>query len=224
MIAAVDRVTGSLPLSPVSMCEHLNQHSVPLPYPPWQMWNLTLSESWPAQRIQPLACTWGKCVFPISVWNSIEYTRLCLHGLMHTRLFVHAVRLLGVCAHVCVGVHGFNNHVCSRGALECLSTQGAKDVPWQVCVWRTQWPAEQQRAGAQCTHSGLEGDNRDIAGLLWGGGGGGVGHLGATFHCDYKERHNYNWTNTVMGCVAPCWVAVYWYVTGLACRPFLSLD
>ena len=49
---------------------------------------------------------------------------------LHRFLYPHAI----ICSYwtafrfVSVGVQGFNNHVCSRGALECLSTQGAKDM------------------------------------------------------------------------------------------------
>lgn len=53
---------------------------------------------------------------------------LCIHRGMHVCLFVRIQLLSAVCVCVCMCMHGFNNHVCSRGALECLSNEGAKDM------------------------------------------------------------------------------------------------
>lgn len=65
---------------------------------------------------------------------SVYVNSLCLCVYMsvslHRSLKPHVIICSYTTAFRCVfvGVQGFNNHVCSRGALECLSTQGAKDM------------------------------------------------------------------------------------------------
>lgn len=231
MIEAVDRVTGSLPLNPVSMCKrvHLNRPSVPLPSPPWQMWNLTLSEfwSWPTHWIWPQRVHEGEWdVFPIkpSLWVCeiqlcmflclFLYRGLCNHVFICS--YVSAFRC--GCVSVCVGVHWFNSHVCSRGALECLSTQGAKEMAWQVCVEDLVVCRTAAGSSTMCLfRPGRRQPRYRRTPVRRGRSSGGM----STFHCDYRERHNYDCTNTVMGCVTPRWVAVSRYVTDLGCLQFL---
>lgn len=158
------------------------------------------------------------------MWNSIVYvsvyTCLCLNiGLRnHMCLFVHIWLLLGVCMCVCMSVQGFNDHVCSRGALECLSTQGAKDMTWQVCVEDLVVCRAAAGSSTMCPfRPGRRQPRYRRTPVRRGRSAGGT----STFHCDYKERHNYNCINTVMGCVTPCWGAVCCYVTDLGCLQFL---
>lgn len=91
------------------------------------------------------------------------YTYLCYTGLCrHMCLFDHILLLLGVC----LWVHKGSITLCAAGGLWSVSAPKAPRTWLDRCVWWTYWSAEQQRAAAQSAHSGLEGDNRDIAGPL----------------------------------------------------------
>lgn len=148
------------------------------------------------------------------------YTCLRLHRGLPNHMFIcpymAALRCVYMC--VCLVVRGFNNHVCSRGALECLSTQGAKDMAWQVCVEDLVVCRAAAGSSTMCPfRPGRRQPRYRRTPVRRGRSSGGM----STFHCDYKERHNYNCIKTVMGCGTPCWLAVYWLVTDLGCRKCL---
>ncbi len=145
---------------------------------------------------------------------------LCLcRGLRsHMCLFIRIGLILCVYVCVCMRVQGFNNHLCSRGALECLSTQGAKDMTWQVCLEDLVVCRAAAGSNTMCPfRPGRRQPRYRRTPVRRGRSSGGM----SAFHCDYKERHNYNCINTVMGCETPCWGATYWYVTALGCLQFL---
>lgn len=153
------------------------------------------------------ACAWMRmyalCVF---MWNSI----VCPNSRQPNRtcLFHSIAPLLSGC--MCVCAHGFNNHVCSRGALECLSNRGAKDMAWQVCA---EGPSGLRSRNEQ-QHNALIQAWKETSEISQdpceeGRSSGGT----STFQCAYKESHNCNCINTVMGCVTSCWVPAYQVVT-----------
>lgn len=97
---------------------------------------------------------------------------------------------------VCVGVHRFNNHVCSRGALECLSTPRRQGYGLTgVCGG----PSGLQKSTMCLFRPGRRQPRYRRTPVRRGRSSGGM----STFQCDYRERHNYDCTNTVMDCVTP---------------------
>lgn len=123
------------------------------------------------------------CLRNIHLCTSCVYTSVSLH-MVHVseRLFVHIRLLFSVCVCVCRG-SGVSQHPKRRGhglTGVCSSLQNSG-----------------RPAATQCAYSGLEGDNRDITGPLWGG----AGHLGAHQPFPVTTKKNISMTaSTLTGC------------------------
>lgn len=103
---------------------------------------------------------------------------------------------IGLLFKVCVSVfvcHGFNNHVCSRGALECLSDPRRQGHDLTGVCGGTSWSAEQR-------HNALIEAWKETSEISQdpceeGRSSGGT----STFRWAYKERHNYICIDTGVG-------------------------
>lgn len=123
-----------------------------------------------------MRCVSNKVGLSVSESGCVNFSCVCFcvyTECVHVCLLVHIQLLSAVCVFACACMGSIT--MCAAGGLWSVSATEAPRTWLDRCVCRTSCFAEQQRAAAQCAHSGLEGDNRDIAGPLEGGGG----HLGA---------------------------------------------
>lgn len=121
----------------------------------------------------------------------------------------------------CVCVQGFNNHVYSRGALECLSTQGATDMAWQVCVEDLVVCRTAAGSSTMCPFRPGRRQPRYRRTPVRRWGGRSVGCM-SNFTVTTKKDIAITAPTQLMGCVTPCWVAVHWSVTHLGCREIFT--
>lgn len=125
---------------------------------------------------------------------------------------------------VCVCVRVFLR-VCKGSAIMCVLKGGlwSAAVPkaprtWlDRCVWRNLVVCRTAAGGStMCPfRPGRRQPRYHRTPVRWGWSSGGT----ATFHSDYRERHN--GIAAVMGCVTSRWGAVHWYVTDWGCLQFL---
>lgn len=98
----------------------------------------------------------------IQLCTSHVYTSVSLHVVHVTeRLFVHIELLLSVCVCTYLGVGGYVR-VCKGSGLSQHPRRGGHSL---TGVYSSLQNSSKQTA-AQCAHSGLERDNRDITGPL----------------------------------------------------------